>query len=167
MSDASLMALTARVEALERQSRRLKVLLFGAFVLVLGLGAVSGTIAQQKSISFSDSTGSVNLSSAGLYFYDSSHKKRMFVGLTTSNTGLIRIFNTNGEEETSLEDTFLKIRDTAGTERVFLGTSTSNDPIMRMYDAQHTERIYAGVYTDNSAGFSAYDSSGATHWSSP
>lgn len=164
---SSLAALAARVDALERQAHRLKVLLFGAFVLVLALGAVSGTIAQQKAITFSDSTGSVNLSSAGLYFYDSNHKKRMFVGLTTSDTGLVRIFNSNGQEETSLEDTFLKIRDTAGTERVFLGTSTSNDPILRMYDSQHTERIYAGVYTDNSAGFSAYDSSGASHWSSP
>lgn len=167
LDSSALTALTARVEMLERQSRRLKVLLFGAFVLVLALGAVSGTIAQQKSISFSDSSGSVNLSAAGLYFYDKSHVKRMFVGLTTADTGLVRIFNGSAKEETSLEDTFLKIRDTNGTERVFVGTSTSNDPILRMYDSAHTERIYAGVYTDNTAGFSAYDSSGTAHWSSP
>ncbi len=163
----TLVALAARVDSLERQSRRLKILLFTSLVLVLALGAAAGSIAQQTSVSFRDSSGSVKLSAAGLYFYDNHGAKRMFVGLTTANTGLVRMFNASAVEETSLEEDFLKIRDTSGTERVFLGTSTSNDPIMRMYDSSHTERVYAGVYTDGSAGFSAFDSSGAAHWSSP
>ncbi|HET7815942.1 MAG TPA: hypothetical protein VFL13_16390 [Candidatus Baltobacteraceae bacterium] len=212
--DSSLLqALSDRVTALERQSRRLKVLLGGAFVLVLALGAVSGTIAQPHSISFAGPMGTVKLSADGLWFYDKhgtprlaeyisadhrqpvirmrdssnrdavyfgltererprisfmdpSNNERLYVGLTTEETGLVRTFTSSGKEQTSLEDDFLRIRDTGGTEQIYIGVSTDNTPILKMFDASHTERVYAGLYSDGKSGFSSYDSSGSSSWSS-
>lgn len=214
VDSSSLQALSERVSALERQSRRLKGMLVGAFALVLVLGGVSSTVAAQHSISFSGPSGIVKLSADGLWFYDkhgsprlaeyistdshqpvirmrdskdrdavyfgltsgerprlsfldSSNQERLFVGLTTENTGLVRTFTNAGKDQTSLEDDFLRIRDTSGTEQIYIGVSTDNSPILKMFDASHTERLYAGLYNDGKSGFAAYDSGGSAAWSSP
>lgn len=214
VDSSALLALSERVSALERQSRRLKGMLVGAFALVLVLGAASSTIAAQHSISFSGPQGIVKLSADGLWFYDkhgsprlaeymsadshepvirmrdakdrdavyfgltsgerprlsfmdTSNNERLYVGLSTEETGLVRTFTSAGKDQTSLEDDFLRIRDTSGTEQLYIGVSSDNSPILKMFDSSHTERLYAGIYSDGKSGFSAYDSGGDSAWSSP
>ncbi len=207
-------SLMTRVESLERRTRALNVFLFAGIVILLVLGAVSATVAQQRSLDFRGGTGHVKLSADGLYFYDkkgvarlaiylsnqqepvirlkdasdrarsyfsltadaetprvefddTSGQQRLYVGLATEQTGLVRTFTKSGGIQTSLEDDFLRIRDSSGVEQLYLGVSTENKPMLKMWDASHTERLFAGVYTDGSSGFTAYNASGNSTWSSP
>lgn len=100
-------------------------------------------------------------------FTDSTNTQRMYAGLTTAQTGLLRTFTASGKDQTSLEDTFLRIQDASGVEQVAAGVSTQNAPVLHMYDASHSERIFAGIYNDGSAGLSAYGSDGTRTWRSP
>lgn len=209
-------ALQQRVAALERRVQRLNIALFGCAVAAIVFGSVSAALAGQHMLSFTDSTGSVKLSSAGLGLYDRSGHRRLaitlagdeplialsdarttrlrltlggshegggitfrdssgdereYVGLSSDQTGLARMYSSSGSIEASLEDTFLSIRDSKGTEQLSLGVSTANTPLLKMFDQSGTERLYAGVYKDQTvsggAGFITYNSGGTQTWTAP
>jgi hypothetical protein len=225
--------LAARVEALERQSRRLKRQLFVALVALLCVGTVSATTAQQRAISFSGPKGTVRIDALGvhlltsggkeravfgytklatipalrfmdsggvnrvivgldtetdglvrmfnkrgyesvglsgnasLWFYDDSGTKRLFVGTNTASSGNITMYNSSGKLQTELEDDYLRLGDDTGTEREYIGVTTTNEAVVKLWDRYHTERNFIGTYTDGRAGYTAFDSDGTSTWSSP
>jgi hypothetical protein len=248
--------LAERVDALERQSLRLKRQLFAALVGLLCLGTVSATTASQRTIAFSGPKGTVRIDAMGVHFltpkgkenvlfgytnlakspavwfkdsdgvrrmyvglttesdgfvgmynsrgiyttnlagdgelrfYDDSGSRRMYVGTTKTGTGIVRIFNGSEKLQTELADDFLRVGDSTGTERGYIGVTTTNEPALKLWDSNHTERTFVGVstentsmvqlfdaghternfmgtYSDGTSGVTAYNSSGTSIWSSP
>lgn len=102
-----------------------------------------------------------------LSFQDTGGTERLYVGLSTENTGMLRTFTSSGKAQTSLEDTFLRIRDSSGVEQTVLGVSTANEPVLKLFDSNHQERLFAGIYTSGDSGISVYNANGTTTWSSP
>ncbi len=100
-------------------------------------------------------------------FNDKSGTERLYVGLTTEQTGLVRTFTRSEKIQSSLEDTFLRIRDTSGIEQLVIGVSSANSPVLKMFDTSSTNRLYAGVYSDGNSGFASYSTTGSAVWSSP
>jgi hypothetical protein len=100
-------------------------------------------------------------------FLDASENERLFVGLSTSSTGLLSMSTAGGTTQTQVSDDLINVTDGNGNKRVYLGTSSQGDGIMRLYDSANRERIYAGVYTNGNSGFSAMNAAGQTTWSSP
>jgi opacity protein-like surface antigen len=142
--------LATRIEALERQSRRLKRQLFAALVALLCLGTVSATTAQQRTLSFSGPKGTLRIDASGVHllttkgkevalfgytkastipavrFMEPSGTTRMIVGLDTDQDGLVRMFYRNGEKSIDLDgNNTLYFYDNSGTERLYVGTTTS------------------------------------------
>lgn len=99
-------------------------------------------------------------------FDDAQENERLYVGLTNQATGLVRSFTVAGKDQSSLEDDKLTITDDNGNERVYLGTSDSDDGIFELYDSNSRQRAYAGIYTDGAAGFQSYDTNGTATWNS-
>lgn len=99
-------------------------------------------------------------------FDDPSENERLYVGLATDSSGMVRTYGSGGSEETSLQDDKIYITDTSGNKRIYLGTSDTGDGILSMFDSASRQRIYAGVFTDGTAGFEAYDASGTATWDS-
>lgn len=99
-------------------------------------------------------------------FDDAQSNERLYVGLTDVSSGLVRTYTASGKDQTSLEQNKIWITDDNGNNRIYLGTSDSGDGILKMYDASTRERIYAGVFTDETSGFQAMDTSGSVTWSS-
>lgn len=225
--------LAARIEALERQSRRLKRQLFAALVGLLCLGTISATTAQQHAISFSGPKGTLRIDALGvhlltsggkeralfgytkaatlpavrfmdsagnnrmtvgldtasnglvrmyssrnyesvgldgngsLWFYDESGTKRLFAGTTTVSTGAVIMYNSSGKLQSELQDNYLRLGDDTGTEREYIGVTTTDDAVVKLWDRTHTERNFMGAYTDGRAGFTSYNSDGSSTWSSP
>ena len=238
MDASSFSGVDARLEALERQVRSLKRLLFAAMVGVAAAFGAGAAGAAQHALTFTDAHGHkrVQVDASGFQMYDANgHRRillgfntsdrpslyledthgnyplgayisdsdqpviriadangagraylgltadkheprlefddahntqRLFVGLTTESTGLVRTFTSAGKSQTSLEEDKVWITDADGNNRIYLGTSDTGDGILRMYDSGSRERIYAGVYTDNVAGFEALDTSGTATWNS-
>lgn len=152
--------LASRVEALERQSRRLKRQLFAALVALLCLGTVSATTAQQRALSFSGPKGTVRIDASGVHlltsrgkeiglfgytkaatlpavrFMDSTGENRLLVGLDTSTNGLVRMWNRRGNEAVSLDgNSSLYFYDDSGTKRLFAGTTTSGAGDFEIYNS--------------------------------
>jgi hypothetical protein len=98
--------------------------------------------------------------------FEADGHQRLFVGLSTQSSGLVRTFNASGHEQTSLENDKVWVTDDSGNTRVYLGTATSGDGILKLYDAESRQRIYAGVFTEGTSGFQAMDASGNVTWSS-
>jgi hypothetical protein len=233
MSEPAYERLAARVDALERQSRRLKGQLIAALVGLLCLGTVSATTAQPHAISFSGPKGTLRIDASGVHlltskgremalfgytkastipavrfmdasgtnrlvlglttvddgmvrmfsrngneavtldgnqlldFFDNSGTKRMFVGLTTADTPELQMLNASGSQQTALSSTFLKLGDSGGMERGYLGVTTEGDTVLKLWDSSHTVRNVAGAFTDGSWGFASYNSYGNATWSSP
>jgi hypothetical protein len=145
MSDgsSSFQALAARIDRLEAQTRRLKVLLFVALVAVIVAGAAAGTVAQQRSISFKDSYGIVKVSADGLYLYDKHNVARM--ALYISNT----------------DQPVMRLRDRNGKDRMFFGLTGSGDvPRMQYNDPAENERLYVGLTTQGTGQFQTYTAGG-------
>jgi hypothetical protein len=99
-------------------------------------------------------------------FDDAQNNQRLYVGLTDESTGLVRTYTSGGKDQTSLEQDKIWVTDGSGNNRIYLGSSSSGDGILKMYDAGSRERIYAGVFTDETAGFQSLDGSGNVVWSS-
>ena len=152
--------LVARVDALERQSRRLKRQLFAALVGLLCLGTVSATTAQQRAISFSGPKGTLRIDALGVHLLTSSGKERavfgytklstipavrfmdqagtnrMTVGLDTANNGLVRMYSSHDNESVGLNGNgSLWFYDGSGTKRLFAGTTTADTGAVIMYNS--------------------------------
>ena len=99
-------------------------------------------------------------------FDDAQENERLYVGLTTESTGLVRAFTAGGKEQTSLEDDKVTITDGSGNRRIYLGTTDDGNGILKTFDSEDRERTYLGVFTDGKAGFQSYDSAGTADWNS-
>jgi hypothetical protein len=157
--------LAARIEALERQSRRLKRQLFAALVAVLCLGTVSATTAQQRSISFSGPKGTLRIDASGVHlltingkeralfgytkastmpavrFMDQGGTNRLIVGLATDNEGLVRMFTRHDNVSVELGGNgALWFYDSSGTKRLFVGTTTAQSGDVQIYNASGTRQ---------------------------
>jgi hypothetical protein len=151
--------LASRVDALERQSRRLKRQLFAALVALLCLGTVSATTAQQRAISFSGPKGTLRIDASGVHlltsrgkevalfgytkyatlpavrFMDSGGTNRLIVGLDNGTNGLVRMFSRHGDKSVDLDgNSTLYFYDDSGTKRFFAGTTTEGTGDMQIYN---------------------------------
>jgi hypothetical protein len=196
MKEPGLDAVLERIEKLERQAQVLRVLLFTAIAGILVLGTAAGTIAQQNSFSASNSSGSVKIDADGFAMYDAAGNRRITIGFNSLNqpgiylwdsgnvdrlgaylTGdgdpVVRLTNAQKDDlaffglTPDAHEPRISFQDSSGTQRLYLGLTTSESGSVRVYDKAGTERVYAGEYTDGSAGFSAYNSGGTSTWSSP
>jgi hypothetical protein len=165
MSEPAYERLSARIESLERQSRRLKRQLFAALVGLLCLGTVSATTAQPHAISFSGPKGTLRIDASGVHlltskgreialfgyakaatnpqirFMDGSGASRMIVGLTTSDNGVVRMFSRKGEQTVSLEGNgLLDFFDNSGIQRMFVGLTTADTPELQMYNTSGSQQ---------------------------
>jgi hypothetical protein len=159
MSDtAAYEGLAARVDQLERQSRRLKRQLFAALVGLLCLGTISATTAQQRSISFSGPKGSVRIDAMGIHFLthgkeratlgysktyttpslrftDAGGAERAYIGISSEDSALMQMYNTRGDKSVSLSGNgVLYFYDDSGTKRLYLGTTTTGNGIVEIYN---------------------------------
>lgn len=202
MPDASsFAAMDARLQQLERQIRTLKRLLFASLVLGIVLVTGAGTFAQQHALSFTGKYGKVVVDGSGLHiknkagkelaligytslsdvpairYYDSSGADRMYVGLSSSDDGLVRMWAKSGQTSLDLGNGTLAMYDPSGTKRFSEGLTTENtgsvviwnssgkvqselqDDYLRIGDSGGTERTYLGVTTTNESVFQTYDQS--------
>ena len=157
--------LAARIEALERHSRRLKRQLFAALVGVLCLGTVSATTAAQHTLSFSGPKGTVRIDASGVHFLttkgkeiallgytklstlpavrfmDSSGTNRLTVGLNTGSNGMVRMYGENGNDALTLDgNDLMEFYDSSGTKRMFVGLTTESTPEVQMYNSAGTQQ---------------------------
>jgi hypothetical protein len=153
--------LVARVEQLERQSRRLKRQLFAALVALLCLGTVSATTAQQRSISFSGPKGTVRIDAMGVHFLmhgkeraalgytkayttpslrfmDAGGAERSYIGISSEDSALMQMYNKRGDKTVSLSNSVLWFYDDSGTKRLYLGTTTSGSGIVEIFNTSGT-----------------------------
>jgi hypothetical protein len=154
---SSFYALEQRIDALERQTHRLKRLLFVFLVMVLALGSAAGTIAQQRALSFSNSTGKVRVDATGFALYDSAGHKRLTLGFNTANEPGMYIWDKNGVDRlgaymSAKGQPVFRLTDAAKNDRAFFGlTGDAHEPRISLEDASGNERFYVGLSTANSA----------------
>ena len=187
--------LANRIDQLERQARTLKRLFGLSLVLGFALFAGGVTFAQQRSLSFSSSNGTVRINGAGVSLYDKSGRERMTLGWNSvSQPGLyyfdtggtrrmglylsdlikpvMRMYDKSGTVRTEFSENtegtnMLRFFDASHVERAYFGESTADNPTVQLFDGSHTLRSYIGAYTSGGYGFYTNDSAGTTTWQSP
>jgi hypothetical protein len=160
-----LITLTDRVDALERENRRLKgggaVLLAVVIALsAMGAGAVESLNAQKLTVT--DPTGSVTISGSDIIMKSPNGTERLFVGLSDKDHPVMNFYGPEGKTRVSLIGSdlpFLRLLD-AKNEREYMGLTTDNHPVIRMYGSDGTERAFLGVSTQNDPNLLLYGSNG-------
>ncbi|HTU71415.1 MAG TPA: hypothetical protein VMF11_13980 [Candidatus Baltobacteraceae bacterium] len=125
--------------------------------------------------------------------YDSSNTERLYLGMSSGNGDLLRMFAKDGHEVVDLGQTdqedgllrmfattsqqvvslegqatpFLQFNQSDGKERGVIGVSGTGGSLLKLFDNNGTERVYAGEYTDGTSGFTNYNATGAVTWRSP
>ncbi|HVA27698.1 MAG TPA: hypothetical protein VNF68_05930 [Candidatus Baltobacteraceae bacterium] len=109
-------------------------------------------------------------SSPRAMIFDSSNTERLYMGMTSENDPLLRMYSGAGHQTMALEGQdkpFLRFNQGDGTERGYLGVATEGSSMLKLFSTDGTERAYAGEFTDGTSGFASYNASGTATWSSP
>lgn len=126
--------------------------------------------------------------------YDSSDTERFYLGMSSGNGDLLRMFAKDGRQVLDLGQTdqgdgllrmfatttsqqvvslegqaapFLQFNQPDGRERGVFGLSGTGGSVFKLFDNNGTERVYAGEYTDGTSGFTNYSAAGVVTWHSP
>jgi len=165
MSDASsFLELAVRVEALERQTRRLKRLLMGSAVAALCLGSLATGVAQQRSVFFSGTNGSVRISADGFVLSDTAGHKRLTIGFNGGKPALY-IWDTHGIDRlgaylSNANQPVIRLTDSHNNDRLFFGLTKTEKPRLSFEDTNKTERLYVGLSTTDDGLVSTYSTGG-------
>jgi hypothetical protein len=186
--ESSVATLSGRIEALERDARRMRALFVIALALIFAFGAAAGSVAQQHALSFSGKNGTVTLDGNGLHFknkrgkdvaligetalqntpairfYDHAGSARMYLGLDTGENGNLTMWTPGGDKAVTVGgNSTLYLYDSSGKERVFLGTATDENGTLKIWDSAGRERLYAGVTSNHNDGnIQFFDTNGKT-----
>lgn len=164
MSDASsFLELAARVEALERQTRRLKRLLLASAVAVLCAGTAATSVASQRNLSFSGANGSVRVSSSGLTLSDARGHKRLTLGFNGANQPAIYVYDAKGVDRLGMyiSDTdrpVIRLTDSHNVDRAYFELSGTEKPRILFQDHAATERLFVGLASEDEGLFRTYSS---------
>ncbi len=165
MSDASsYVQLTARIEALERHTQRLKRLLMASAATVLCLGTLAATAAQQHSMTFTGASGSVRISSEGFILSDSDGHKRLTLGFSGGRPAMY-LWDARGVDRlgvylSNVNQPVIRLTDSHNADRAFFGLTKAEKPRISFEDANKTERLYVGLSTTDDGLVSEYSTSG-------
>lgn len=155
MSDASsFLQLAARVEALERQTQRLKRLLLASGIAALCLGTAASTVAAQRALTFTGAAGSVKISSSGFGLYDTKGHKRLTIGLNSAGQPAIYLWDAAGVDRlgayiSSADQPVFRLTDEHNVDRAFFGMTTADKPRIEFDDHTSTRRLYVGLTTED------------------
>lgn len=155
MSDASSFPqLAARVEALERQTRRLKRLLLASAVTVICAATAATGIASQRNLTFAGGDGSVRVSSSGFTLSDSRGHKRLTLGFNSSNQPAIYVFDANGIDRLGIYisdkgQPVIRLTDSRNVNRAFFGLTETEKPRISFQDGTATERLFMGLSSED------------------
>lgn len=165
MSDASsFFELAERVDALERQTRRLKRLLIGSAVAALCLGSFATGVAEQRSLSFKGPNGSVRISGDGFVLSDPDGHKRLTIGFNHGKPALyiwdVRGIDRLGAYLSDSNQPVIRLTDSHNNDRLFFGLTKTEKPRLSFEDANKTERLYVGLSTTDDGLVSTYSTGG-------
>ena len=160
-----LLSLTDRVNALERENRRLKgggALLLAVVVALsaMGAGAVESLNAQKLTVT--DTTGSITISGSDIIMKNPNGTERLFLGLSEKDHPVMNFYGPEGKTRVTLIGSdlpFLSLLD-AKQERAYMGLTTDNHPALRLYGSDGTERAFFGVSTQNDPNLLLYGTNG-------
>lgn len=170
MSDASSFSagLDARVEAMERQIRSLKRLLFAALAAVIAAFGAGAAGAAQKSLSFADAQGHtrVKIDAGGVQMYDASGKRRMLIGFNSYNKPSLYLEDAHGNYPlgayiSDKDQPVVRLADAQGKGRAYFGlTADAHEPRLEFDDPQENTRLYVGLTTESSGLVRSYTAGG-------
>jgi hypothetical protein len=166
MSDASSFSqLAARVETLERQTRRLKRLLLVSAVTVICAASVATSIAGQRNLTFAGTDGSVRISGSGLTLSDTAGRKRLTIGFNSANQPAIYIWDRDGVDRlgmyiSSKGEPVVRLTDSRNVDRAFFGLTELEKPRISFQDHTSTERLYVGLTRQDDGLVSTYSTEG-------
>lgn len=166
MSDASsFVELAARIDALERQTRRLKRLLLASAVAVICASTAAAGIAEQRNLTFTGPEGSVRISSSGFTLSDARGHKRLTLGFNSADRPAIYIFDSDGIDRLGMymsnkDQPVIRLTDSSNVDRAFFGLTTEEKPRISFQDHASTERLYVGLTTQEDGLVSTYSAAG-------
>jgi hypothetical protein len=151
--------LSERVEALEREAKRLRrwaLVLAAALVGVVAIGASGPQELTLRKLTIVDAEGNARMVAsagpggepAGLVYYDSNKKQRIMTGTGAPGQPAVTVYYDSNDKQ-----------------RIVTGTGAPGQPAGTVYfDGKGKERIMTSTFRDGSAEIKVIDSSGSRTW---